>query len=181
MKVSLIISFVVHVFIILALQKVLPLDLGATALQTYRVDLIRQPVEDLKIDDLSEAQIARIAQDRESASPSEEQDTISLDTKDKRYTSYTRLIKESILRQWRYPRKAKEYLIEGSMTAVFSLIEQGEMVKISISETSGHEILDQEAIGAITRAAPFPPFPEDITAKRLNIVAKFDYRLKAGK
>ena len=77
--------------------------------------------------------------------------------------------------------EAKSYLIEGKLMVLFSLVSEGDMVQIKIIEPSGHEILDKEAIRAIRAAAPFPPFPEHIPLRRLNIKASFVYRLTAKK
>ena len=64
---------------------------------------------------------------------------------------------------------------------MFSLAGNGNVVQVAVNKKSGYKVLDQEAVRAITSAAPFPPFPEHITAKRLNIIANFDYRLTARK
>ena len=62
---------------------------------------------------------------------------------------------------------------------IFSLNRDGKMIQIKVHKPSAYEILDNEAIRAISTAAPFPPFPEHVTASRLNIRANFDYRLTA--
>jgi protein TonB len=81
--------------------------------------------------------------------------------------------------QWTYPAEAKELLMEGSLMVIFSLNRDGTMIQIKVNKLSGYEILDKEAIRAIRSAAPFPPFPEHVTASRLNIRANFDYRITA--
>ncbi|MGD2125656.1 MAG: energy transducer TonB, partial [Desulfobacteraceae bacterium] len=107
----------------------------------------------------------------------ESQDTISLDTKDKRYITYARVIKERISYHWTYPQEAKDNLMEGKLTVLFSLNRGGDLTQINIVIGSGYDILDLEALQAIRGAAPFPPFPEHITVGRLNIKATFDYRI----
>jgi protein TonB len=144
------------------------------------VDLIRPPVEYALPDGSTRVDIARFAREKRPEEPVY-QDTISLDTKDKRYVTYARLVKEIIMKHWTYPTRAKEHLLEGKLTVVFSLAGNGDMVQVAVNRKSRHKILDQEAVRAITAAAPFPPFPKHITAKRLNIIANFDYRLKAGR
>ncbi len=144
------------------------------------MELIRPPVEDLETDDTSKTLIDNRKED-ESPTPSDTQDTISLDTKDKRYVSYAGLVKEEIMRHWQYPPQARAYLIEGNLMAIFTLARDGSMTRLDIIRASGHEILDQEVIRAIRKAAPFPPFPESITVNRLNIQASFDYRLTSKK
>ena len=180
MRTSLVISFLFHVIILLTFQKAFPLQWTSEELRTYRVELIRPPVENIDTDDIPEANIDHI---KELEQPDLEggQDTISLDTKDKRYSSYASVIKKQIMRHWRYPPEARAYLIEGSLRVLFSLASNGRMTQIRITKTSEHEILDREVIRAINKAAPFPPFPGSITVKRLNIKAQFDYRLTSKK
>lgn len=178
MRLSLIASLLLHVFLVLGFQKAFPWYWPGQELRTYRVELIRPPVEDLSMEDLSDRDLTDIM-DEESRSPAEDQDTISLDTDDVRYVTYARLVKERIMAEWRYPAEARENLIEGSLLVVFGLERDGRMTGIDILGTSGYEILDQEALRALRRAAPFPPFPDHITVSRLNIKAAFDYRIAA--
>ncbi|MFC1820598.1 energy transducer TonB [Thermodesulfobacteriota bacterium] len=180
MKASLVISLFFHIIFMLSFQKTFPLQWNSEELRTYRVELIRPPVEDTDTDDTSGAHIDP-ARDRDNAVPEDAQDTISLDTKDKRYISYTSSIKNVIMRHWRYPPEARAYLIEGNLMVLFSLSRDGRMIQIKITKPSGYKILDREVIRAINNAVPFPPFPGSITVQRLNIKASFDYRLTSVK
>jgi outer membrane biosynthesis protein TonB len=168
MRVSLVLSLLLHAIMIFALQDAFPLHWPvAEELRTYRVDLIRPPVEDMDPEDLSAPDISR-TEEEPKPPPSLDQDTISLDTKDERYVTYAKLIKERIGFHWKYPPDALERLLEGKLMVVFSLARKG-------------EVLDKEAIRAIRAAAPFPPFPGHVRVSRLNIKASFDYRLTAKK
>ena len=178
MRISLIVSSLFHIIIFLAFQNVFILDWGRADLRTYWVEFIRPPLGDISIDEISEADSTRFTQE-ELQTPLDTGDTISLDTKDKRYVDYAGLIKREILHNWRYPPEAREYLLEGTLLVVFSIGRDGELIQIKILKTSGHEILDMEAVGAIRKAAPFPRFLEHITTSRLNIRANFGYRLTA--
>jgi TonB family protein len=180
LRVTLIISLLLHVMMSLVFQKFHPFSWTGERLKTYRVDLIRSAVEDLDNHNLSESDIERIKQDRR-ALQAEDQDTISLDTRDKRYAPYTRVIKAKIMGEWTYPAEARENLIEGRLLAVFTLARDGHMMGISIAESSGYPILDSEVVRAIRSAAPFPPFPGHIKVSRLNIRASFDYRVTSRK
>jgi len=55
-----------------------------------------------------------------------------------------------------YPRIARERGIEGVAKLRFRLAPSGEVEKIEIVQSSGHEILDHAAIDAVYRAAPWP-------------------------
>ena len=180
MRVSLILSLFVHVVAILALQEAFPLHWPVEDLRTFRVDLIRPPVEDMDPEELSAPDISRTEQEPKPP-PSLDQDTISLDTKDERYVTYAKLIKERIGFHWKYPPDALERLLEGKLMVVFSLARKGEVIQIRLMKNSGYETLDKEAVRAIRAAAPFPPFPGHIRVSRLNIKASFDYRLTSKK
>jgi TonB family protein len=179
-KVCLVLSFLFHTVTILAFHDTFNLEWTVEKPRTYKVDLIRAPVEDL---DPDEKPVADISQTKEEIEPPStlDQDTISLDTKDKRYVSYAKLIKEKIGSHWKYPSAARARLIEGRLMVLFSLVKEGEVIEINLLDPSGCAVLDEEAVRAIRAAAPFPPFPDHVTVKRLNVQASFDYRLTAKK
>jgi TonB family protein len=179
-KVCLVLSFLFHAVTILAFHDVHLLKWADEKPRTYKVDLIRAPVEDIAPDERPGADISQ-TNEEPAPPPNLDQDTISLDTMDKRYMSYARLIKEEIGSQWRYPSEARARLIEGKLTLVFSLGRGGDLVGIDLLKHSGFSILDEEAVRAVRAAAPFPPFPDHVSVKRLNIEASFDYRMTSKK
>ena len=180
MKVSLTISLFIHIILLVAVQNIFPEYWQNSELRTYMIEFIRPPVEDLSEVDISGASLDNL-KNLEKLDINKDQDTISLDTIDKRYSSYTQVIKKWIMQQWKYPPEARVYLIEGGLMILFTLTSDGELLNIDITESSGHKILDQEVIRAINKSVPFPPFPDSIKVKRLNIIARFDYRLAPKK
>jgi len=180
MRASLLISLVFHIIILFIFQNAFPSYWYNEKLRTYSVEFIRPPVEDIDSEDSQGDIIDQIEEKKSSVTDSYE-DTISLNTKDKRYVSYTSQIEKEIMEHWTYPAEALVSLMQGRLIVGFSLASDGKMIYINITEGSGHDILDQEVIRAIKSAAPFPPFPESITVKRLNINATFNYRLSSDK
>lgn len=180
MRISLIISSAFHLVAILAFPEIFSLPLAAEELRTYTVDLIRPPVEEIGPEQTAGVDMAPVAQEKRPGLQ-HDQETISLDTKDKRYVSYAKLIKDKISQNWKYPPEARQRLLEGKLMAIFSLGRDGNLTQIGIIQNSGHEILDSEAIRAVRAASPFPPFPEHISVGRLNVKATFDYRLTSRK
>jgi len=179
MKVSLAISLLFHIVLLMSFQKAFPLW-SNPELRTYSVEIIRPPTEGLDKEDIPGSGIDNLGQ-REETPLEDSQDTISLDTKDERYILYTGVIKKEIMRNWAYPDEAKLSLMEGEVMALFSLMRNGSMPQIKIESGSGHDILDKEVLRAINASVPFPSFPESIKVNRLNIKAKFDYRLSSAK
>ena len=176
MRASLFISLIFHIIILFIFQNAFPSYWHDEELRMYRVDFIRPPVEDIDSED-SQGDIIDHTEEKESPVTDSYEDTISLNTKDKRYVSYTNHIKNKIMDRWTYPAEALISLMQGRTIVLFSLASDGKMTYLNITEGSGHDILDQEVMRAINSAAPFPPFPDSITVKRLNINATFNYRL----
>jgi protein TonB len=113
------------------------------------------------------------------ARPSElDEDTISLESQAPEYLSYLAQIKAAVRAHWIFPPEAMKKKAHGRLTAVFTLDQTGELIRIMVEESSGHPILDHAAMEAVRGAAPFPPFPDHVQVKRLNIRANFDYRIK---
>ena len=181
-RLCLIVSLVFHAVLVFTLQTAFPTYLTGEDLRIYRVDLIRPPVEDLDMDVKPDTDISKPQEPVASQASSEDsQETISLDTDDKRYVSYAQAIKERIAGQWKYPQEARKKKLEGRLVALFSLNREGALIRLDITKTSGHDVLDREAESAIQSAAPFPPFPSTITVSRLNINVSFDYTLSKKK
>jgi TonB family protein len=182
LRTCLILSLAFHVVMVLALQNAIPTYLAGEDLRIYRVELLRPPVDDMDLTEKPDTDISKPEEPVASKTSSEEtQDTISLDTDDKRYVTYAQAIKERIAGQWKYPQEARKKKLEGRLVALFSLDREGALTRMDITKSSGHEVLDREAERAVRSAAPFPPFPSTITVSRLNINVSFDYTLSKKK
>jgi TonB family protein len=178
LRTCLILSLAFHAVMVLALQNAIPTYLAGEDLRIYRVELLRPPVDDMDLTEKPDTDISKPEEPVASKTSSEEtQDTISLDTNDKRYVTYAQAIKERIAGQWKYPQEARRKKLEGRLVALFSLDREGALTRMDITKSSGHEVLDREAERAVRSAAPFPPFPSTITVSRLNINVSFDYTL----
>jgi TonB family protein len=178
MRICLMLSILFHVVLLLSFQDAFPLYTDPEDLRTYEVELLRPPVEDMDRQEKADADIEKLKEEPKPASE-ETQETISLDTDDKRYVTYARVIKERIMAHWSYPQEARNNLLEGRLLVVFSLNKQGSLTRLDIRESSGYDILDREAARAIRNASPFPSFPEHIAVSRLNVQASFDYYITA--
>jgi len=176
MRISVLFSILFHLLLLLSFRNAFPLYADIRDLRTYEVELLRPPVEDMDREDKADADIEK---PKAESNPRQEEteDTISLDTDDKRYVDYAGVIKKKIAPHWSYPQEARNNLLEGRLLVVFSLNREGSLANLHVRDSSGHEILDREAARAVRNASPFPPFPDHITVSRLNIQATFDYRI----
>jgi TonB family protein len=169
------ISIIIHISIIIAFQGIFPFNLLKPERRTYKVDLIRPPIKEIKKH--SKESDPAVSQIHSELPVENKEATISLNTKDPTYHPYTKVIKQKIFNYWIYPLSAQQNLIQGNLLIVFRLGRDGSLVDCNIETSSGHTILDKHAIKAIRLANPFPPFPDNITVQFLNIYASFAYQL----
>lgn len=71
-------------------------------------------------------------------------------------------IRARIERAKRYPPLAKARQLEGVVQVRFSIGEDGQVQNLKIVSSSGFSILDEEALAAVKRGAPFPSYPHPI-------------------
>lgn len=177
LKMAVMVSVAAHIIMILTVQQVVPVFWKTEEIRSYRIELVREAVDDLPVGKLEEKHEDSLKKLIDSKTESEE--TISLDTKDKRYVSYTKIIKKKLMSAWEYPPEAKLNLLEGKSVVLFSILRDGTLAGASITSSSGYDILDNEVVRAVNTASPFPAFPETISANKLNINASFEYQLAA--
>ncbi len=100
---------------------------------------------------------------------------VDINTREEKFFSYLLYLKNKIQGVWVYPSSAANAGIGGSLIVEFSIARSGELLSVTLIDSSGHPILDESAIRAIKVAAPYYPFPERMRAKRLRIRANFVY------
>ena len=105
----------------------------------------------------------------------DDNEPVSLDTKEAKYASYFARIKHQIERVWIYPLTAAQKGISGDLSLTFRISKDGNLMGVRLVEQSGHEILDVAALKAVKEAAPFYPFPKNIQRDKLTILANFVY------
>lgn len=64
----------------------------------------------------------------------------------------------------------------GSAMVAFSLSRSGGLLAARVSRSSGNAALDQAALGAVRRAAPFPPPPAGMSPAQLRFFIPFYFR-----
>ncbi len=120
---------------------------------------------------------------RESAAPEkarQHEATISLDRPsdaDGQYRSYLGHLRSKISSVWRYPSEASAKGLTGTVTVRFSIARSGRLTSLSVTNSSGQHLLDDEALRTIKAAAPFHSFPQEFTISKLNVLASFEYEL----
>jgi len=174
--VAFLLSIIIHLTAAITFPSILYLREFKNKLRAYRVDLVRPPIKEI----MEEAKKNQPPVSQIHSKPPAEirEATISLDTEDSTYHPYTKTIKEKIFSYWIYPLFAQQNFIQGNLLISFRLDRYGALIDSKIVSSSGHEILDEQALKAVRSAHPFPPFPENILVQFLKINASFSYQLK---
>ena len=92
---------------------------------------------------------------------------------------YKSVISKLIAKNRVYPQKAQLNSIEGDVKAKFKIDKQGNLLDVTISQSSGHQILDDAAISAIKKTAPFPKPPAELVGNHagMSLTVPFDFNL----
>jgi protein TonB len=126
-----------------------------------------------KLSDEDAARITKAAEDERRRLEEEAGDEVSLDTKDYRFVSYFAHIKMRIKENWRWPEEARHF--RGRLKLRIVIRPDGSLSRVELTDSSGYKILDDEALSAIAKAAPFNPFPPELKKKPLAIKGSFSY------
>ncbi|MGH7362945.1 MAG: energy transducer TonB [Candidatus Methylomirabilales bacterium] len=101
--------------------------------------------------------------------------TVTLESRAHEYAAYLEGVKRRVEREWRYPLLAQERGFTGKLVIEFAIRQDGRLARLRLADSSGVSILDDAALEAIRKAAPYSPLPEAMGLDRLNIVASFEY------
>lgn len=91
--------------------------------------------------------------------------------------AYSRLIQKRILENLSYPEAAKEAGYQGTVKLGLHFSYTGELLDINVKESSGYQLLDENAAYAAKSASSYPPFPSSIERQELWIDIPIIYSL----
>lgn len=68
-------------------------------------------------------------------------------------------IRELVQKKAAYPNTARRFGWEGRVTVCFVVSADGSIRELKVTDSSGKKMLDESAVDAVRKAAPFPPPP----------------------
>lgn len=93
---------------------------------------------------------------------------------------YMGSVVKSVHRGYRYPRAAARAGLEGNVLVEVIIDATGQIVKTRILRSSGHPVLDQAALRAISSIGRVPAPPKALGWSRRSMQVPFEYRLQRG-
>lgn len=82
---------------------------------------------------------------------------------------YAALLKSWLGRHMHYPVQARLNGIEGTAVVRVVMSRDGRILSYQLEQSSGHAVLDREAIEAVKRSAPLPPLPPEMKQIELKL------------
>lgn len=76
-----------------------------------------------------------------------------------------------------YPESARQSGREGKVTVQFTVLKNGAVKNVQLVSKTNYPELNEEAIAAVKRAAPFSGLPEEIDKSFLDIILPFRFKL----
>jgi protein TonB len=64
---------------------------------------------------------------------------------------------------------------EGVVFIAFSMDRQGNVLSAGVVESSGVDVLDEEAVALVWRSQPFPRMPEELPEQVLNLTVPITF------
>lgn len=92
--------------------------------------------------------------------------------------AYTSKIRAKINRLKKYPPAAASQKISGVVTVNFTVNRQGAVISSKMVKSSGHAVLDQEAMALLKRCSPFPAMPKELPQNNLNLTVPINFQTK---
>ena len=80
---------------------------------------------------------------------------------------YSLQIQDRIAKSMRFPAREKEMGLSGRVKLRLHLFRDGTLARAMVSQPSGIEVFDAEALKAAESQSPYPPFPSDIPQQDL--------------
>lgn len=75
-------------------------------------------------------------------------------------TRYSGKVRAKVNRHFRYPKSAERAGVKGKVMVSFTISSSGGVSGVRIAASSGSPVLDEAALNAVRKAAPFPAIPE---------------------
>jgi protein TonB len=92
--------------------------------------------------------------------------------------AYARRLYQLVVLQRRYPASAARFAMEGTARVHLSVNRDGTLARAPrLERSSGHEVLDAEALRMVEAAAPFAPLPEGHARPSAEFVIPVDFSL----
>ncbi|MDG1709261.1 MAG: TonB family protein [Emcibacteraceae bacterium] len=87
-------------------------------------------------------------------------------------------IAKKIAKKQTYPRAALRKELEGRVSVEINVDREGNILAHSVTQSSGHDVLDREVTKIMKRVSPLPTPPADVADSQLTMVVPLAWALQ---
>ena len=151
-------------------------QIGEQGMQIQMV-LIQDKTEDIQEDKSILSEEKKILKEIEQEQQAIFDNRIQGDRAEKKYQSYYGVIRNILDSNKKYPLLSLQRRQEGTPVVEFTILQNGAVTNLSVS-SSGYRLLDREAQKIVLKSSPFPPIPDSIGKKSIDLRIPINFNLQ---
>jgi protein TonB len=93
-------------------------------------------------------------------------------------SGYGKMISQALARYKEYPRIAQMRGWEGSVTMRLRVAPSGRLIDAELHTSSGHDVLDRQALAMASQAQRFPAPPDGLNGGEIAVLVPIVFRLE---
>ena len=151
-------------------------QIGEQGMQIQMV-LIQDKTDDIQEEESVLSEEKEILKEIEQEQQAIFDNRIQGDKAEKIYQSYYGVIRNILDSNKKYPLLSLQRRQEGTPVVEFTILKNGTVTNLSVS-SSGYRLLDREAQKIVLKSSPFPPIPDSIGKKSIDLRIPINFNLQ---
>jgi TonB family protein len=151
-------------------------QIGEQGMQIQMV-LIQDKTDDIQEDESILSEEKEILKEIEQEQQAIFDNRIQGDKAEKIYQSYYGVIRNILDSNKKYPLLSLQRRQEGTPIVEFTILQNGTVTNLVVS-SSGYRLLDREAQKIVLKSSPFPPIPDSIGKKSIDLRIPINFNLQ---
>ena len=151
-------------------------QIGEQGMQIQMV-LIKDQVDDVKDTESLNSSEKKVIKQEEKEEQAIFDNRLQGDKTNKIYQSYYGVVRNMLDSNKKYPLLSLQRRQEGTPIVEFTILQSGDVVDLKIT-SSGFRLLDREAQKIVLKSAPFPPIPESLGKRRIDLRVPINFSLQ---
>ena len=174
------ISLVIHILFFISIKTTyIQHDISQIGEQGMQIQmvLIQDKTDDIQEDESVLSEEKEILKEVEQEQQAIFDNRIQGDNAEKIYQSYYGVIRNILDSNKKYPLLSLQRRQEGTPVVEFTILQNGAVTNLSVS-SSGYRLLDREAQKIVLKSSPFPPIPDSIGKKSIDLRIPINFNLQ---
>ena len=151
-------------------------QIGEQGMQVQMV-LIQDKSDDIQEDESILSEEKEVLKEIEQEQQAIFDNRVQGDKAEKIYQSYYGVIRNILDSNKKYPILSLQRRQEGTPVVEFTILQNGAVTNLSVS-SSGYRLLDREAQKIVLKSSPFPPIPDSIGKKSIDLRIPINFNLQ---